>query len=317
MIGPADDGLVLVTGGAGFIGRHLTTALVARGRRVRVLDDLSTGRLAGLPRPAEVVEGDVVDPAAVAATMDGVACVVHLAARRAVPRSFVDPEGTDRVNRVGTGVVLDAARRAGVRRVVSASSSSVYGDAVETPTPETASPEPLSPYAASKLAGEQLCRQATRDGLDTVCLRYFNVYGPGQRADDPYAMLIPRALDALRRGEPITVHGDGRQRRDFTYVTDAVAATLAALDAAGPLGARPVNVAGGRSWSVLEVVRLLGHAVGVPPVVVHTAARAGDPRRTRADLTRARSLLGYRPEVALEAGLRLTAGVTGRVAAVA
>jgi UDP-glucose 4-epimerase len=310
MIAMSRSDTVLVTGGAGFIGTHVAQALVDRGQQVRILDDLSTSHPARLPPAADLAVGDIVDLATVEAAMAGVGRVVHLAARRTVPRSFADPAGTDRVNRAGTAIVLDAARRAGVRRVVFASSSSVYGDASAMPTPEDTPPNPMSPYAASKLAGERLCRDAAHDGVDTVCLRYFNVYGPGQRADDAYAMLMPRTLDALRRGVEITVHGDGHQRRDFTYITDAVAATLAALDAPQPFRGGRVNVAGGQSHSVLEVIHLLGSEVGVAPFTVHTGARSGDPRCTEADLTRARTLLGYEPAVTLEHGLRLIASTT-------
>lgn len=296
--------VVLVTGGAGFIGSRLVEALVAGGPRVRVLDDLSTGRRRDVHPAAELVTGDVTDPEAVRAAMVGVRGVVHLAARRAVPRSFVDPEGTDFVNRIGTAVVLDEARREGVERVVFASSSSIYGNAEVVPTPEEAEPGPLSPYATSKLAGETLCRRASASGLDTVCLRYFNVYGPNQPPDGPYATLIPLVVDALSRGLCFTVHGDGRQRRDFTYVGDAVRATIAALDAPDAFAGTSINVAGGRSWSVLEVVHAVADALDVVPRLAFTETRRGDPRRTEADLTLAGERLGYRPRVTLEQGLR-------------
>ncbi len=296
--------VVLVTGGAGFIGSHLVEALVGGGRRVRVLDDLSTGRRRDVHPAAELVIGDITDSAVVRAAMVGVRAVAHLAARRAVPRSFVDPAGTDRVNRIGTAVVLDEAGRAGVERVVFASSSSVYGNAVVAPTPEDAVPGPLSPYAASKLAGETLCRTAAASGLDTVCLRYFNVYGPNQRPDGPYATLIPLVVDALSRGRCITVHGDGRQCRDFTYVDDAVRATITALDAPEAFAGASINVAGGNSYSVLDVVGCVAEALDVTPRLAFSETRRGDPRRTEADLTLAWDRLGYRPTVTLDQGVR-------------
>ena len=296
---------MLVTGGAGFVGRHVVDALIERGESVRVLDDLSAGSVAGLHPSAELVVGDVTDSWCVNSAMAGARGVVHLAARRAVPRSFDDPAGTDRVNRVGTAIVLDAARRARVRRLVFASSSSVYGDARVTPTPETAMASPLSPYARSKADGEALCRAAARTGLDTVCLRYFNVYGPGQPAGGPYALLIPRVLDALRRGDPVVVHGDGLQRRDFTYISDGVRATLAALWATEVFDGQALNVSGGQSWTVLETIALLATELDVSPALRFTESRRGDPRRTEGDLRLAAQRLHYRPTVALPAGLRL------------
>lgn len=299
---------VLVTGGAGFIGSNLALALVAGGHQVRVVDDLSTGRAEHVPTAAELVIGSVADEDLVEKVMDGVEVVFHQAAARAVLRSVERPLETDTANVHGSLTVLDAARRAGVRRVVSASSSSVYGGAAELPTPETAALCPRSPYAVSKLAGEHYSRVfAELYGLETVSLRYFNVYGPRQRPDSAYAAVIPLFIDAMLSGRPPVVHGDGHQSRDFTFVADVVRANLAAA-AMPPDGCqgRAYNIAGGHSHSLLELLDLLGRLTGVAPVPVHTPPRPGDVRRSRADIGAACSALGYEPRVGFEEGLRRT-----------
>ena len=289
--------MLLVTGGAGFIGSHVVAAALAAGHRVRVLDDLSTGDKRRVPDTAELVEGDVADPADVAHALDGVTHVAHLAAHRAVPRSLVTPLDTDRANTAGTLNVLEQARLAGaVERVVVTSSSSVYGDAARRPTPEDTPPQPRSPYAVSKLAGEHYARvYAELHGLSTLALRLFNVYGPGQPHDGPYAQLVPRVLH-----DPVfTVDGDGSQSRDLVFVGDVAAAYLAAL-ARGATGV--VNIGTGRGHSVNEVVA----ASGRTGPVAHGPARAGDVAHTCADIGRAGRVLGWVPQVALEDGLRLT-----------
>jgi len=301
--------MLLVTGGAGFIGSHLVDAALRTGRRVRVLDDLSTGDKRRLPDQVELMEGDVADPATVAQALDGVDEVAHLAAHRAVPRSLVDPLATDRANTAGTLTVLETARQADVRRVVLTSSSSVYGAAAALPTPETAAPQPRSPYAVSKLAGEHYGRvYAELFGLSTVSLRLFNVYGPRQSPDGPYAQLIPRFIAAIRANEPPTVDGDGTQSRDLVYVADVAAAYLAALDRPGATGV--VNIGTGQAVSVLDVldaVRLvLGRSAADSPAR-HGPPRAGDVPHTCADPTRAAQELGWRATTSLEEGLRLTA----------
>ena len=240
--------------------------------------------------------------------MRGVEVVFHQAARRSVIGSVEHPLRTDTANVHGTLTILEMARQAGVRRVVSASSSSVYGGAAQMPTPETAPLLPRSPYAVSKLTGEHYCRVYTElHGLETVSLRYFNVYGPRQRPDSAYAAVIPLFIDALRSGGRPIVHGDGLQSRDFTFITDAVAANLAAGTAPADVCAgRVYNIAGGRRSSLLEMLAILGDLLGVTPDPEHTAPRAGDVRHSQADITAARNDLGYEPSVAFEEGLKRT-----------
>jgi len=298
----------LVTGGAGFIGSNLVDALVEAGDDVVVLDDLSTGFAANLHPAATLVEGEVSDPAAVARAVAGCEVVFHQAAHRAVLRSVEQPLDTDRANVGGTLTVLVAARDAGARRVVCASSSSVYGGAEQLPTPETAPLVPRSPYAVSKLAGEHYCRVFWElFGLETVALRYFNVYGPRQRPDSRYAAVIPLFVDALLRGLPPEVHGDGLQSRDFTFITDAVASNLRAAEApAQQCAGRAYNVAGGASYSLLELIGILERLIGVEATPSHVAPRAGDVRHTRADVAAAAADLGHRPAVSFEEGLART-----------
>jgi UDP-glucose 4-epimerase len=296
----------LVTGGAGFIGAHLVDGLLERGHAVRVLDDLFSGSREDVPAAAAVTIGSVVDADSVRAVVDGVDVVFHLAAHRSVPRSIDHPLATDLVNVHGTMTVLTAARDAGVRRVVYASSSSVYGATEQLPTPESAPPRPRSPYAVSKLAGEHYCRVFTEVfGLETTSLRYFNVYGPRQPPHSQYAGVIPLFVDALRNGTPLVVHGDGKQSRDFTYVEDAVTATLAAADAPVAAG-RVYNVAGGTPYSLLELLEILGRLLGATPHPEHVGARPGDVRRTWADPEAARKDLGFSCAVSFEEGLRKT-----------
>lgn len=300
--------MLLVTGGAGFIGSHVVRAASARGEAVRVLDNLSSGDPGRLAADVELVVGDITDPVALKDAVDGVTRIAHLAAVRAVPRSVAEPLHTDRVNSHGTLAVLEAARSAGVSRVVLASSSSVYGAAATLPTPEATTPRPASPYAVSKLAGEHYARvHGELFGLSTLSLRLFNVYGPGQSPDGPYAQLVPRALAALRTGAPPVVYGDGTQSRDLVFVEDVADAFLAALDgtATGVL-----NVGSGRSTSVLDVIRAAGRALGVDdPTVRFLDERPGDVPHTCADTTAITQALGWRAEVALDEGLSRTAAV--------
>lgn len=301
--------ICLVTGGAGFIGSHLVEALTAQRRRVRVLDNFDTGlreNLAGVHPAPQIVEGDVADAAAVDRAMSGVKVVFHLAALASVQRSVEDPVATHRVCGTGTLHVLHAARQAGARRVVYAASSSAYGIPGGPVQTEAEPLHPLSPYAAAKLTGELYAESFTATyGLETVRLRFFNIFGPRQRADSPYSGVIALFTAALSAGRAPTVYGDGLQSRDFTYVTDAVQALTKAAAAPGAAG-QVYNVGTGQSVSVLDLIAALNRLLGTDVVPRHGPARAGDVRHSRADLTRARRDLGYEPAVAFEDGLRRT-----------
>lgn len=298
----------LVTGGAGFIGSHLVDRLIVDGHRVRVLDDLSTGYRDHVNAAAELVEGDVSDERAVSKATAGADIVFHHAAHKAVFRSVEHPLSTDRVNTFGTLAVLQAAREASVRRVVFASSSSIYGGAAELPTPETAPSIPRSPYAVTKVAGEHYCRVFSElFGLETVALRYFNVYGPRQRPDSAYAAVIPLFIDALRGDGRPEVHGDGHQSRDFTLVDDAVEANVAAATApAEKCSGRAYNIAGGRTYSLLDLLDVLGRHLDRKPLPIHVDSRAGDVRYSQADVAAATADLGFVAKVSFDEGLRRT-----------
>jgi len=301
--------LALVTGGAGFIGSHLVDALLAAGWRVRLLDDFSSGResnVAHLAGRAELLRGDVCDRALLDRALRGVEVAFHQAAVPSVPRSVAEPERTHAVNATGTLGVLEAARAAAVRRVVLASSSSIYGDAPVLPKGEGLAPCPLSPYALQKYAAERYGQLYHRlHGLETVALRYFNVYGPRQDPKSEYAAVVPRFATACLRDEAPVVFGDGGQTRDFTFVDDAVAANLLAADAPRAAG-EVVNVAGGRRVSLLELLAELRALTGALAAPRHEPARPGDVRDSLADLGRARQLLGYAPRVDLRTGLART-----------
>lgn len=298
----------LVTGGAGFIGSHLVDALLDQGHQVRVLDDLSNGFERNVPSGAELIVGDVADSEAVERAVAGSDMVFHLAALGSVKRSVEYPLRTDIVNAHGTLTILDAARRHGVARVVMSSSSSVYGGVQDRPAAEDDTLRPKSPYAVSKLAAEQYCRVFSEVyGLTTVVLRYFNVYGPRQRSDSPYAAAIPLFIEALRGERRPTVYGDGFQTRDFTFVADAVAANLAASQAPETeVSGQAFNVAGGASHSLLDLLEILGELLNVKVEPIHLDPRPGDVRHSAASLARADGILEWKPSVRLAEGLRRT-----------
>lgn len=299
---------VLVTGGAGFVGSNLTHALTGEGHAVRVLDDLSTGSRANLDGvDAELVEGSVTDPEAVGAAVDGCEVVFHQAAVPSVSRSVADPLTTHRANAGGALQVLIAARDAGVRRVVYASSSSVYGDITTGTKREDMMPRPRSPYAVAKLAGEQYCTAFTAVyGLETVCLRYFNIYGPRQDPASAYAAVVPKFVTAALTGESPRIDGTGEQTRDFTFVADAVRANLLAAGAGDAAVGESFNVGCGRATSVLALWELIAAHTGAAAMPVHGPGRAGDILHSQADVSKAGALLGYAPAYDLEAGVEAT-----------
>jgi UDP-glucose 4-epimerase len=308
----------LVTGGAGFIGSHIAEALVRRGDSVRVLDNLSTGFLSNLDAirdRVEFVEGDLVDGPLVAEVVEGVDGIFHQAALASVPRSVEAPLDTNAACVTGTVTLLDAARRAGVRRLVYASSSSVYGDQPTSPKRETDRPAPISPYGAAKLAAEYYCQAFTATyGFETVAIRYFNVFGPRQDPGSPYSAVIPLFITAMLSGKRPTVYGDGRQSRDFTFVANVVHANLLAADAPDAAG-RVFNAANGRSIDLVELLDALNETLGTDVKPVHEPPRAGDIRESLADITQAREVLGYEPQVDFHAGLRRSIDYYRRIAA--
>lgn len=304
---------VLVTGGAGFIGSHLAEALIAQGHDVRIVDDLSTGRRENVPLAAEFLEGDLADSAIASAATADVDVVFHQAAVGSVPRSIAAPTTTDRANVHGTVALLDAAVKSGVSRVITASSSSIYGGLAPRPVPEGAPIRPRSPYAVSKAAGEQYLRVfAEIHGLQAVALRYFNVYGPRQRHDSAYAAVIPRWIHAIRCGAPPSVDGDGLQTRDFTFIEDVVAANLAAAAAADELcDGRAFNISGGREHSLLELLEVMADALGTSVQPIHGPERPGDVRHSGADISAAAQHLGWKPQVDLHEGIGRTVSTRG------
>lgn len=298
----------LVTGGAGFIGSSIVRALLARGDHVRVLDNFSSGRrgnIDGLPQ-LEVIEGDILDDDHLGRAVAGVEVVFHEAAIPSVPRSVADPLPTNEVNVTGTLKVLLAARRAGVRRVVYAASSSAYGDTPTLPKVESMATTPLSPYGVAKLAGELYCRAFTHVyGLETVSLRYFNVFGPRQDPASQYAAVVPRFILAALERRVATVFGDGEQSRDFCFIDNVVSANLLAADALGASG-RVFNIACGQAISLNEVLRLLERALGHNIEREYWAERSGDVRHSLADISSAQTILGYAPIVPFGDGLLQT-----------
>lgn len=298
----------LVTGGAGFIGSHIAQGLLARGEKVRVIDDLSTGRRSNLRGlDVELIEASIVDPDALARAVAGVEVIFHEAALPSVPRSISRPLDSDRVNVHGTLMLLEAARAAGVRRVMFAGSSSAYGDTEVSPKHEGLPNNPLSPYAVSKVAGEHYLRvYAQLHGLETLTVRYFNVFGPRQDPAGAYAAVIPLWIEAALTGKPLTIHGDGLQTRDFGYIENVVHANLLAATTSRRLGGEIVNVSCGESISLLSLADAIAEEVGGDVTKVHGPQRAGDVRDSLADIRRAQALLGYEPQVRWREGLRRT-----------
>lgn len=299
----------LVTGGAGFIGSHIAQGLLARGDRVRVLDNLSTGDVRNvelLGSDAEFIKGDITDPQVVAKAVKGVDCILHEAALASVPRSVEQPLATHAACVTGTLVVLDEARKAGVRRLVYAASSSAYGDQPTSSKRETDLPAPISPYGAAKFAAESYCAAFSATyGFETVAIRYFNVFGPRQDPNSQYSAVIPLFITAMLAGRQPIVYGDGGQSRDFTFIDNVVHGNLLAADADAKLvSGRVFNVANGRSTSLLQLIDQLNELLGTQIKPVHKDARIGDVRESLADITQARDRLKYEPRVSFEEGLR-------------
>jgi nucleoside-diphosphate-sugar epimerase len=298
----------LVTGGAGFIGSHLVEELLRRNHDVRVLDNFSSGRRENLPQASrlEVRSADLADEGVAAEAVRGCDYVLHQAAIPSVPRSIQDPAGSHRANVEATLRVLLAARDAGVRRLVFAGSSSVYGNTPELPKREDMAPHPLSPYALQKLMAEQYCQLFTQlYGLETVTTRYFNVFGPRQQPGSPYSGVISLFVEALVDGRPLHIHGDGTQTRDFTYVADVVRCVLAACEAPDAAG-EVINVAAGRRISLLDLAAALGRVLGVEPSLAFGPTREGDVKDSQADVSKAHRLLGVSATESFEDGLRKT-----------
>ncbi|MEM1452016.1 MAG: SDR family oxidoreductase [Planctomycetota bacterium] len=308
--------LHLITGGAGFIGSHLAEALVARGDRVRVLDDLSSGReenlasvetgALGSGAPVEIVHGDVVDPDACLRAAEGAVAILHEAAQVSVPASIEDPVRSYDVNVRGTLNLLEAARVHGIERFVMAASSAAYGNSETLPKEESMVPAPLSPYASGKVAGEHLLRvYGSCYGIRTVALRYFNVFGPRQADDSPYTGVIAIFVRALLEGRTPTIYGDGEQTRDFTFIDNVVEANLAALRCDVEAGT-VFNVGAGERISLNELYRAIASELGGPEAPGYGPERAGDVRHSLASIERARSVLGYEPRVSWRDGLART-----------
>jgi nucleoside-diphosphate-sugar epimerase len=306
----------LVTGGGGFIGSSLAAKLLEQGESVRILDDFSSGRrenLEGLRGRLDVIEGSIVDAATVKRCVEGVEVVFHEAAIPSVPRSVESPQPSLLANVQGTTVVLDEARRAGVRRLVYAASSSAYGDTPVLPKVETMRPDPLSPYAVSKHTGEQLARVfASLYPIETLSLRYFNVFGPRQDPKSHYAAVIPKFITAALTGARPRVFGDGEQTRDFCFIDNVVSANLLGASTPNKLSGQVVNIACGERTSLNTLIAYIAEEVGKPATPEYRPKRAGDVRDSLADITAARELLGYVPLVKIREGLRRTVAALAR-----
>jgi nucleoside-diphosphate-sugar epimerase len=299
---------VVVTGGGGFIGSNLVRALLERGDEVRVLDNFSTGNRANLDAlDVEIVEGELRSYERVHNAVRKTEVVYHLGALGSVPRSVQDPLTSSAVNVEGTLNVLLAARDEGVRRVVFSSSTSVYGSSRKLPTTEDTPPDPISPYGVAKLAAERYCISFSRvyESFESVVLRYFNVFGPRQSPLSQYAAVVPLFVTAIDAGRPVQIHGDGEQSRDFTYVGNIIDASIRAGETVGASG-EIFNIAAGSPASVNQLADTIGSILGQPVAKEHLPPRAGDIRDSWADLSKAERILGYRPAIGLEEGLRRT-----------
>jgi len=303
----------LVTGGAGFIGSHIVDRLVQNGEKVRVLDNFSTGKRANIEHnlgEIDLINGSLTDMGTVRRAVEGVDYVLHQGALPSVPRSVNDPIGSNDANINGTLNLLVAARDAGVKRLVFASSSSVYGDSPSLPKHERMPPDPLSPYALTKLAGECYCRLFTDlYGLETVSLRYFNVFGPRQDPESQYAAVIPKFIKCMLKGERPVIYGDGLQSRDFTYVENNVEANILACSAPRAVG-EVMNIACGDRFSLLDLVDIINRILGTSIEPVFEPARPGDVKHSQADISKARELIGFEPKVGFVEGLERLVGWT-------
>ncbi|MFA6355646.1 MAG: SDR family oxidoreductase [Candidatus Omnitrophota bacterium] len=309
----------VVTGGAGFIGSNIADELVRRKEKVKVLDNLSSGNkenLKAIKNDIEFIEGDIRDIEMLKNALRGCDYVIHQAALRSVPKSMTDPALYDEVNVMGTLNVLSAAAHNKVKRVVFASSSSVYGDSEKLPQSEEQMPQPVSPYAATKLSGEHYCRVFAKSfGLETVALRYFNVFGPRQSLESEYAVVIPKFISCILKGEQPPVHGDGKQSRDFTYVDNVVDANLTAALREGVSG-EVFNVACGKAYSLLDLIKVLNEIIGKDIKPRFEPERAGDVKHTLSDISKMKKMLKLDPKVDFVLGLRKTveyfSSVTGK-----
>lgn len=287
--------LTLVTGGAGFIGSAIASTLVRQGHQVRVIDNLSAGLAANIPEDVDFIEADIRDASAVEQACQEVEVVFHQAAFKSVPKSIEDPLMAETCNALGTLNVLTASQKAGVHRLVYASSSSVYGEG-DGVKGEWLPTNPISPYGVSKLTGEHYCRVWARVmGLSTVCLRYFNVFGPGQRPDSQYAAVLPAFISALQQDAPARIHGDGNQTRDFTFIDDVVRANLLAMDAGDRVTGAVMNVCAGSPRTVNDLYMRVADAMGVRAEPKFVSSRPGDIRHSHGDISKARELLGWSP----------------------
>jgi len=301
--------LYLVTGGAGFIGSHIVDKLVQLGEKVRVLDNFVTGKKENLSKSInkiELINGDIRDRKKLQVALKSVDFVLHQAALRSVPRSVDDPISTNDVNITGTLLLLEQSRKCKVQRVVYAASSSAYGDSPELPKKETQLPAPVSPYAVSKLAGEYYCSMYNKlYGLETISLRYFNVFGPRQDPASEYAAVVPKFIELALKGKTLEIHGDGLQSRDFSYIDNVVSANLLAVKSKKGIG-EVFNIACGEKWTILDIAETIGRIIDKKLKYHHTQTRKGDVRHTLADISKAKKMLGYKIITNFEEGMRKT-----------